>query len=487
MGTLNVRRIAVCLSGQLRQLEGDNSVLALIRRLNADVFVSTWEDLGATSAYDRFFPCQSIANMLIDRSADGKYIYDRNGFMRSYPNIHNLFYQSVLVDEDYIRKNIPNVKAVRVEKFPADFGITRSLNGIQYPQELLTLMPERYMFSLPMFYKIHDCYELAMAWAHTNRVDYDIVVRVRCDLEFNDLDKLEQLIQGELSEDVVYTSMPPPGTVYRDIFVNDTFAFGSPEIMGKYASLYKCLSSYWNLDSFPDFPRALRAAECLLGYHLLKNEGVRHKAVDVFSPVKVKLGRKNYTEVLEAFRRDLKLAGHLTVNESRAMCVLLASAFVESGGLKDRESTLEKFAADLIAFPDDTVNIYSQSWLLGAIYKRLNRWDLSLKYYSVAAEFLKDFDSRPALEFATVLLWQERYAESLGVLTPLLVKAPRDYFVMRELGRVHLKLFEISRNPVASMHLEMSRALLKGSLALAKSNRITKELFDRAMSASSGN
>lgn len=477
-------RVAVCLSGQFRSLMEDNQVVRLIRALDADVFVSTWRELGASSAYDRFFPCSSIARLIMDRDEHGKYRYDIGGLKSSYPRLHDLFYASSEVDHEFIANRIPNVREFRIEPFPQDFQIARRLHGVEYPSQLLELMPERYMYSLPMFYKIYDADRILQGWMEKTGATYDIVIRTRIDIEFSDFDGLVRAIRNGADEGTVYTSLRPKGTVSRELFVNDTFAFGDVASMHRYASLFTNLNEYWDLAKCHDFPLSLRAAECLLGYHLLKKERLCHKMIDIYSPVSVTLNRKSYSEVYAALCGDIRGRAQIGVDEGRAMCILMANSQLESGLDKRSSAELEQLLADVRFYPLYDQCPHSFSWLLGLIYKRLGRSDLAIQQYRVASEFLSGVDVRPALELASQLLQQEKCSEVVALLAPLMVAHPRDYFLLRDLGRVYLKLAEIaSGDDLQGMYLGMAKVLLERAVSLSEGkNRIARECLDKVSS-----
>jgi len=450
-------KIAICLSGQIRNIRPDNKVVSLINRLDADVFLSTWSDFGNTSSYDRLFPSSSIANLFVPRDGSGKFMQDRQYLNEKFPSVESLFYKTSRVSEDFLLEKIPNLKKIKIDDVPPDFVFDRELEGVVYPEKLLEVANKRSLFCLPMFYKIYDSFKLLEEWGKETGVNYDVVIRSRIDLDFDDLEYLVCKIMQGVKENTIHTCNRPPGTIDRDIFVNDTFAFGGFYEMQRYSRLFMSLSDYWSPDKYLDFPYALRVSECLLGYHLFKNEKLNHEVLDTNSPVDVKINRKKYSEVLFAFLPDYLMLWRGDINYSKALSILLGGyvqELISEQGVEIAEAEL----FNIYKAHDFLDDVFISSWAKASIHRGFGRGPESLVFYEIASSYLGDVDVRPSFEYSQILIKSNKNADALRVLNAALLIEPRNYLLMREISRAYLGIFKSSLiSSEKNIYLDLSK------------------------------
>ncbi|OMQ37093.1 hypothetical protein [Pseudomonas putida] len=455
-------RIAICVSGHLRNLSEDNQLVALIKKTSADVFISTWNDIEATSAYDRFFPSASIAELIIGLDENQKYNYDIKKFKRNYPALHKLFYDNKKIDKDLVTSLIPNIKAIHIEESIIDFEINRTLNGITYPADLLDAMPERYMFSLPMFYKIHDSNELKKNYESQNNFKYDIVIRARTDIDFNNLEEIISSVKREHSDNEIST-IADESSLNDELFLSDIFAIGSSRSMDDYAEIFTMLSDYWNLAKHPNLAYSKRSAERLLGYHVKFIKNITCNSINSKALVSTSVARKKVGEVFPAFMIDITAKPTLSSGESKAH-MLMANLYYKE----------KMISADLPSKENILKAPIEKVWLLASIAKSHNDLITALPLYEKAHLYLKDHDARPTIDYALTLSKLGNLDKALEALLSASIKNNKDHIFLRHIGTTYHQIAKSCAQDKKHFYLNLAWIYLQQSCKLGNfSNEIT--------------
>ena len=439
-------RISICISGQLRNLSEQNQIIELIKKTNADVFISTWSNVGATSAYDRFFPSVSIAELIIGTDSNKKFDYDINKFKSHYPALHNLFYKKQSIDSTTVNSIIPNVKALKIEDSPVDFEKNRTLQGVTYPAELLKTMPDRYMFSLPMFYKIFDANSLKSAHEAKNNFIYDTVIRTRLDLDFENLDEIVSIIKSKHSNNEICTTTNDKA---GDLFLNDTFAIGNSQSMDQYADIFSMLPKYWNINKFPDLALDKRAAESLLGYHIRKTKKILCKPIKSRVLVSTHIARKSVLEVYPAFIDDTASKSHMLLGESKS-CALMLNLYHREKGLNSPSQDFDNI--------DNTP--IEKTWLLANIAQKNKNFESALILYKKAHEYLKAHDARPTIDYASALPRMGNHDDALDVMLSASTTHYKNHILLRNIGISYFEISKLSPPEKKSFYANLAYAYL---------------------------
>ncbi|TZG09489.1 MULTISPECIES: tetratricopeptide repeat protein [Comamonas] len=247
-------RVAVCVSGQVRDFSGSllKSIENLCLPVNPDFYFSVWENKGQTSALDRIVP--SVYHHYFFDAPHKNHQINLADFQQKFPKFFSKINECGTASEcDF--EGIES-KVFDIEPDKEDYISEPSLFGVTYPLALLKSNP-RDIFCLPMFYKIWKCNELLDG-------EYDYVLRVRADFDLKE--KIDVI--GE------YKKVGDDGLIVRstplETHVDDQFAFGTQEVMRKYSNIWPSLSDYWG--------DGVRLTSGFLLYHHLVKEGVRvHK------------------------------------------------------------------------------------------------------------------------------------------------------------------------------------------------------------------
>lgn len=204
-------KVALCLSGHLRSYELTHNALQkfIIKPLQADVFIHTWETVGVSS------------------HIDGSTIY-----LKTNSILKRLY-------SYYEPKQI----------------IVESLNRTQGLQYKKYLIDKRSPISVTnMFYKIYKADQLRQNYLYT----HDLVIRARPDLLFN-----AEISSEYLSEAVKENCLFLPDCGHFG-GINDQFAFGSASAMKIYSDCYNKLDELVKKTTF--------LPEALLKAHLLESK-----------------------------------------------------------------------------------------------------------------------------------------------------------------------------------------------------------------------
>lgn len=265
-----MKTLAVCVSGQFRELEQCVTFInqlsdGLSGQYDVDVFVDTWSEQGVSTdlvralplAFAKYVPYKYVRPL----PGGGETIYNL------LPELEDEIYR--LSDKSNVTKElllgvIKNVKDVRIDEYK-DFKE-------QY-KELFALVHQASVPSslLPMFYKIYKCYLMARKYSESHLLkDYDFYMRLRPDQEISP-DVLRG-IDGQL------TLLRHPAYKNKR-FASDQFAVGNKAEFAEYCSIWKKLHVYLSDDYVYSFNK--KGPESLVFEHLCLTE-VKFKEIGHF-------------------------------------------------------------------------------------------------------------------------------------------------------------------------------------------------------------
>ncbi len=226
-------RAAICISGQLRTYKQcfDNLKRNIIDKFDSDVFIQTWDEVGASHK----------------ESHDKKEMVNGEILMKMY-----------------------NPKKLIIEKQPENASDV--LFGKKVPNSLKEIQPIHYRSALSMFYQIYSCNDLAIQYAKDNHINYDIVIRVRPDSMFLEPIPSYLLKQVISSKNIVFFA---DYAIRRRYQVCDKFAFGDIEGMKKYSNVWNEIEEHWKDPIGNNPPHTHKVGERLLKYHVTKCSDLR--------------------------------------------------------------------------------------------------------------------------------------------------------------------------------------------------------------------
>lgn len=202
-------KIALCISGHLRKFEETHPTLYfhLLKNHDCDIFVHTWDKLG--------YACQFKTDNILDSTN------------------HKL--------EDIERVYRPKKLIVESSSFIDDL---KRQADVYAPH--LSNCPKHAGHMASMFYKIYACNELRKNYELETGTKYDLVIRCRPDLLFNNEIIIPQ-------HDIQNKILMPRASSNADWY-NDQFAIANPEDMDLYASAYFDLPAYFKqkLEYYPE-------------------------------------------------------------------------------------------------------------------------------------------------------------------------------------------------------------------------------------------
>lgn len=207
-------KTAVCISGFLRTFElcYDSIVKNILNKLDCDVFIHTWDVIGANLRH-------------FDRKVSGLYTA---GF---HDKIHKMYAPKKMIVEPAINWELTPIMIKQIEH-------GRDPRGV-----------------LSMFYKIKACNDLKKEYEKENNFTYDCVIRLRADLTF----------QAPIPVDL--------GTNFNSLYIprfgdfggiNDQLAYSGSQTMDKYCEMFDRIEEYLTLGVRIN-------PEQLLKFHLVKN------------------------------------------------------------------------------------------------------------------------------------------------------------------------------------------------------------------------
>ena len=219
------RRVAICIAGEMRTWKACLTGLRahVLEPLQPDVFVFTWRQNSRSHK----------------ESGDGR----REA-------------ETSLREED-----VKEALEPRAFLFPDyDSGYSQQLHGVELPWALRGHHYWHARSALPMFYGIKICNQLKSEAEALDGRRYDLVIRIRPDLEFNG-----NLPDHVLSRDeCLWYSSHAVGPDQ----ISDKFALGTSEQMDYYSGLFDQLNTYWEFPVGDGTWRNIRVGERLMRKHM---------------------------------------------------------------------------------------------------------------------------------------------------------------------------------------------------------------------------
>lgn len=221
-------RVALCLSGQTRTYEKcfDSQYNHIIKKYNCDVFIHTW-------TYNGLYP----------KTPDNLH-YCKEYNINNYDKYLNNNY---LIDSKII--SLYNPKKILIEYPDKNFFISHSpSNNVKFFNAIM------------MYYSIYQSNQLKIQYENDRDFKYDIVIRCRFDLFFENFDIiLDNNLYLAPNENID----KPFSVQMRDVLniigpkymPNDQFSYGTSDAMDYYCNLYKEYILHQN--NLPSHPEGL--------------------------------------------------------------------------------------------------------------------------------------------------------------------------------------------------------------------------------------
>jgi len=212
-------RVALCIAGQMRTYRKCYKKLKknIIDPLKPDIFIHTWDYAGVSTKVD-----------------------GSRGEKITYKTLDAFF----------------SPKSCVIEKFKE--GYHDSFRGVTVP-ETLKNMP-RYKGNVPQFYKVYECNRLKQDYERKFSFKYDVVIRIRPDL--NVLKKLPRKVL--LQPNLMWTT----GLTDTRFRYDDGFAVSNSGNMDYYSSVWERLNTYWENPLGNGKFVSHRVGDQLMKYHL---------------------------------------------------------------------------------------------------------------------------------------------------------------------------------------------------------------------------
>lgn len=253
-------KTALCLSGLVRNYEDclDSHIKFFLQEMNADVFIHTWSKIGSNK----------VPHWYTDR-------YSLEEHKRS------ILTQKEL-DRDRLLQNY-NPTNYSIEFPDIDFFIKKF-----YREENI-----KFVNNVMMHYGISKANDLKKQYEAEYNVSYDLVIRCRFDLYFENIIFDEQTLSG-IESGTIYLApnqnmdnkftkemlelCDKEGMSYMP---NDQFAYSNTEGMDYYSSVYSIFDS--NYDLYHKHP------EGILSQHLWKKNKSKYKDIRVNDSIKMRI------------------------------------------------------------------------------------------------------------------------------------------------------------------------------------------------------
>ena len=140
-----------------------------------------------------------------------------------------------------------------LQQFVKDYHVTQHesviLHPSQYEHILIPVKEGVYNYnSITMFYHMHRVYQMAAAYQQTHQRKYKAIIYLRADAHFED----PLILPSSLQPNAVYIP-----TIPTQSYINDQFAYGTPESMATLCSLFSHLHSYVHNDHISILPETM--------------------------------------------------------------------------------------------------------------------------------------------------------------------------------------------------------------------------------------
>ncbi len=257
------KKIAVCISGAFRgnyKIVLDNIYTNLINPLNADVFISTWDNHYVFPGYQR------TGSPLIYRTL-GKHI--------------ELHTPEILKREEFFRQVFPKTYSKLCNPIICKLDAEDILN--HYKVTELSIVSENAFHNLiqpkldvrgwrnlnqyKMFYLLYKCNELKNCYKKCSNCSYDIVIRIRPDLFF--LKQINLAAINEIDNNEIYD-------IQHQESVDDAFFCATETTMDKIVSLWDLILRSGKLSPF----KTHKFRSHILLYSWLLYNDIKVKSID---------------------------------------------------------------------------------------------------------------------------------------------------------------------------------------------------------------
>lgn len=270
-------KIALCISGQMRTFERAYPSIKrhILDPLSPDVFIHTWSDIGA--------PIQARQMIPAPLKRLQKYLPPLEKFMIRFVRAYEGMAADYPPDDHVCQKRLEELfspKDCVIEEFPEN-GLW-SLNGVSVPENLLqrikdldkkegpSMVKNRAVVGgLPMFYKMHACQKMCRAYAENQKLDYDVIIRLRPDLNITATPPLSPAAK----EDEVHISRMTAPHTFKAGHISDQMAWGRPDAMDFYCAPWETLETLYE-EVAKDDSFKLFGGEKMEGYHFSKQDKV---------------------------------------------------------------------------------------------------------------------------------------------------------------------------------------------------------------------
>lgn len=243
-------KVAICISGQLRNFDSNSKNIwrSLVRPLNADVFIHTW-DTQVLATSELKFLTRTLGREISSKLPSDLLHADQ--FQRAFPAT------SELLSKD-IQNPVSPSKLYQLENVVK--VITEPAETFEKYANQLELTVNGKTNQAKMFYKLHACDQLRQQEELVNDFKYDVVIRTRPDLII-DIPALHEALEYCCRRpNLIFTSY-----FHHDGY-GDQFAMGSSAAMSAYSDIWPKMESARSFSLHSGFTG--KGAEFLLGDHL---------------------------------------------------------------------------------------------------------------------------------------------------------------------------------------------------------------------------
>jgi hypothetical protein len=228
----------------------------------------------------------SLKKFILDPLKPDVFIYTDSykGITREVENLED--FKNEKIGEEEL-KDLYEPKTIVVET--PKKNCTEEIDGIKVPELLKQKEPKDYKGALPMFSQIYKCNELKKKWEKKNKFKYDLVIRLRPDIQF-----LEPLPKGILNNpEIVWYNNSENGTPCTPWQISDKFFLSNSKNMDYCCSVFTNLPRYWKKPLGNGKKGQHRVGERLMKYHLKKGN---FKIKEFFSKCYI-LNPANFEEI----------------------------------------------------------------------------------------------------------------------------------------------------------------------------------------------
>jgi len=212
-------RIAICFSGGLRTFKlCYKTVVDTFKHLGqVDLFISTWEK-----------PCYTQVKRFED-------IYAINGDNK----FNELLKKDDTITKEYL-ESITKFNVIDIEKMEVMDSIVELTKHMKWTE----LPPARL---LCQYYKMARCNDLKNEYAEKNNINYDLTVRIRCDIKITSVPLLDKIQFDKIYvNSFVYVGNP----TFRLKMINEMIYMANTENMNKICDIYKDFEKVWWINGY---------------------------------------------------------------------------------------------------------------------------------------------------------------------------------------------------------------------------------------------